>query len=214
MLFFDNDLNFKKEIKLGKDLSGSILKITKINDLVYAFGNFQTNYLAVLDNDFNIKTTFRRIPTVVPFKHVYPFFLYMAYWLDGGEIATTSWVYYSKDCEVDILNAKTGRKKLSLSWQSPISPNQADVTARKNMYGCHYILRAGSRYVVETIFAKDLNSRQLELIVFDDKGNLLTQMKTQYDLIRTHEKDASKIYFVDDNDNICYWEVEGNWPWK
>jgi|GEM_PF-3356121 len=217
LLLFDDDLNFEREINLRKQSESQFRKIKRSGSLTYAFGDFGTHYLALLDNDFYITTTYRKIPTEVPFKHIYPSLLYMAYLLNNGEIAATSWVYYSRDCVADIFNTKTGQVKASLRWKSPISLTQADVTARKNLYGCRCILKAGKQYVVETGLTKTLknpNSSQLELIVFDEKGTLVARMKTQYDLITTNEERGSRIYFVDDKDNISYWEVGENWPWK
>jgi len=215
LLFFDNDLNFKREINLRKQSESWFRKMTKSGGLIYAFGDFGDNYLALLDNDFNISGTFRKIPAVMPFKDIYKYVLYMAYLLNDGEIAATSWGYFSPNCVADIIDAKTGQLKLSLHWTSPISPTQADVTARKNEYSCTHILKAGNRYVIETDFRENLKAPpQWELIVFDEKGTLVARMKTQYDLITTNEERGSRIYFVDDKDNISYWEVGENWPWK
>jgi len=217
LFLFDNDLNFQKEISVRKQTKTYFRKIMRSCRLTYAFGNFGNHYLSLLDNDFNVKTTFEKIPTVMPFKHMYSPLLYMAYLLNGGEIAATSWVYYSRDCMADIVDARNNNVKVSLHWENPAAPSQADVTARKNMYECRRIVKAGGWYVVETKFTKTLknpNVSQLELIVFDEKGTLVARMKTQYGLITTNEEDGSRIYFVDDNDNICYWEVGENWPWK
>jgi len=216
LLLFDNDLNFKKSIDIGRKEHEEFYNVMRSGSATYAFGSFKGNYLALLKNDLRVEKKFRKIPTIATFKHIYPRLLYAAYLLNDSEIAATSWMYFSEHCKVDIIDANTQQINTSLSWESPVSPTQEDVTARRNLYACLRVLKAGHRYVVETEFKKEENQRhrQFELIVFDENGTYLTQMKTLYVLITTNEEHGSRIYFVDEKDNVCYWEVGENWPWK
>jgi hypothetical protein len=165
--------------------------------------------LAVLDNDFNIKDTFEPILSKLPFKRLFPSYLYKGYLMVNGEMAATSWGYYYPQCKVKIFDVKTKKSKVTLTWDHPFPPTQQDVDGKRNIYSSFWITKCKDYYFIQTDYFKNTNSKcKHKLLIFNSNGTYITKIQLPTYLIRSYEKKAKKIYLIDENENLIYWDID------
>ncbi len=209
ILFFNLDLDYVEEIKMIKRFEKIYCNGQKppIAMLDYT----ASDVIAFLDSRFEVKDSFIKANKKIPFDRFYPPLLNMIYFMNNNMVAHTYYIYPSKSCKIDIYDITSRKKTMTLSWDQPFTPNQKDMSARKNLYGCYYVGKHGRYYVVITNIIKKLHTKvTYNLLVFDEKGRLLLLQESPYRFINyTTDRDDLSVYFLADNENISYIDIPG-----
>ncbi len=210
IFFFDNDLNFNAEHVVSGQLRGAITD----EGVCYGHGSFGKtgNYLALLDENYQIKKTFAKIPPKSPHGGVFVFMSYRGYSILGKEIAASSWVHFKQeDCKIDVMDVESQKIKVSLKWIHPRPLTAKDVKRKTNMYGGYYFNKHGEFYVVQNTFDKTwkppLNTK-FNLYIFNPRGKLLLLAKDTHMLLNAYEKNMPYVYFFDEDGNIRYLDLK------
>lgn len=206
ILFFDKELNLEKEVRVPV----SIRKILFGKGKYYAFGDFDKNIFAVYDADFKKLETFGIRNRKAHLEIRFPATLYMGYLLIGGEVADTSWLHISSKCKVDIIEIENRKVKCTLEWDHPSPPNQKAINLGLNNYSSRYICKTGGIYVVQNAFSKKLKAEsRYDLLLFDDRGMMIAAFQNVPQVLRTvKSRDDKKLFFIDDECNISYLNVD------
>lgn len=209
ILFFDLDLNFIKETKI-LPYCRKIYHTSKANEFI-AFGDFGPHVFALLDGNFTVANSFIEANTRTSFKNVFPSFINMGYILDGTKIAHTSWLYITRECQVDIYTIPGKKKINSLSWTQSHNPTQKNIDESTDQYASYLVVKTGDYVVVFNKFFKTIPGKSVnDLMVFDNNGQCVYRNeKFPYDLIQCcNSPGEPRIFVQNETDGIGFIEID------
>lgn len=203
ILLFDFDLNFLKERKVDTN----IRKLQKSDEGFIAFGDFGKKIFGIFDKNLNLVETFLEPDRTLPFKGLYPTYLYTGYLLKEN-IVHTSWLYVKKECVADIFDVYSKKKIVSLKWKHPHPPTQKTITSRTNMYGSYHISKYGKFYITHNRFSKKWKSPSTgDLFIFKKNGKLHSKHPFDHNIIQSNSENDSRLFFFQDEEGIYYLDL-------
>jgi len=208
IVFFDLDLNYKREIRVNTNFN-DVIALKKGFAASGDFGNF---LFATLDSQFKIIDTFVNVTTTVPFANLPPAALNCGYLSMGDQVAHTAWLFTSKTCKVNIIDANSKKKTVGLEWEQRHSPTQKDIDSRSNMYSSFYVGKHGKFYVVSNLFNKSISAPDVgDLLIFDSHGKLISRDDDfPYGIVKSFNTAGdSRVYFFDEERGLLFFDLSG-----
>jgi hypothetical protein len=202
VLRYDLDLNYIDEVKLTNQYN----YVYGSSRGVIAFLTFEDdNAFAFLDESFKPVELFVKANKTIPFDRFYPQLLNKRFMLSPDLVAHSYYLQPGKTCRIDIYDLSSRTGTVSLKWEQPFSPNQKDISSRKNLYFTLYAGQQDRYYVVQSSIVKRLGRKEnYHFLVFDSKGKLFLEEKIPYRFVSAQSDfPDSKVYFLDENENIA-----------
>jgi hypothetical protein len=208
VFFFDNDLNYVKEIKVYPEFDAMT---REGKNIIAIYSSLEENMYAQLDENFRVVRTTVKSNKTFPFKRVYNFHLNLGFFLDNSLVSHSFSMFLYKKCKANIYNVNTGELVVTLNWEQPFSPTAKSIYNRMNCYFLYHLGKYGSYYVVHTTHSRALLDRRryYEFRIFDEEGVLRYKDDFSNRIMAVSKKTPdSKLYFMDDDEGISYIDIE------
>jgi hypothetical protein len=205
VLFFDLDLNYKKETVVDNRLG----RMARVGNFILSQQNYrQENAVAILNGDFKIVKTIIKSNQKIPFERYFPSFLNVVTYPGKNLVSHSYWIFPFKKCHVNIHNLD-GKPVVKLQWEQPFTPTSKVFKEGRRLYAVTNVRACGSYYVVKCSYTKVLFGPRFHvLLIFDNQGTLKYKGDFPYNLIETAgDFDESKIYFKDDEEGVSSIDV-------
>lgn len=204
IIFFDLNLKYIREVTV----SDAFLTFGNSEQGIVAVLSFMSHVFGIVNKNFSIAESFVKVNTELPFQRYRSRWLNEGFFLNTKLAAHTYWLQPKKTCKVDVYDLKNKRHMIRLEWPNRFSPAQKNIDQRKNLLFTVFIAKVGRFFVIQNSIMKTFSPiADFELLVFDDKGALISRGNFPFKLLRlrkvTDDKDML-LYVMDDDEDISY----------
>jgi hypothetical protein len=213
IIFFDRDLNYKREQKL--DIRFEVMAQTSFG--LMATDPEHKHMFAFLDGQFNVVDTFVEKYDKLPFKEYffYESMLNKEFFVGKNIVGHSHRHQINKKCKIDLYNLESRAHTISLHWEQTTKPTKKDFLKKRNLYCSSLTRKLGPYYVVHNVTIGQLSDRSsctYDLLIFDGLGKLIYKADNLPFRILRFQSDCNdtKLYVMEEGDDkgMDYIELE------